>query len=70
VINPATDIKLDFRAYVEAREKEYSEHLVNGVPDYAFSLDRTLHQRLDSITLLRKLVASAAAFSVNVQMQM
>ena len=44
--------------------------MVSGAPDYCFSLDRTLHQRLDSITLLRKFAASMLAFHVKLQKQL
>lgn len=44
--NPTGKVCLDFKQYLEVREKEYYKHLNMGVPDYAFSLDLTLKQQL------------------------
>jgi Zn-dependent protease with chaperone function len=53
--NPTDCVSLDFAAYTAARSGARSAHLIQGTPDYAFSLDKRLRQRLASIGPLRHL---------------
>lgn len=47
--NPTEKVSVDFKQYLTMRENEQIKHLDKGIPDYAFSLDLTLKQRLKSI---------------------
>lgn len=62
--NPTEIIDLDFNHYLELRSLELSAHLVNGVPDYAFSLDQKLCQQLKAMTPVRIIAQSLTSFLV------
>lgn len=51
--NPTADVSLDFRAYLEKRRSESEARLEDGVPKYAFSLDRKMRQKLAAIKPVR-----------------
>jgi Zn-dependent protease with chaperone function len=67
--NPTTSIDLDFGRYLASREQELSSHLVDGVPDYGFSLDRKLRQQIAAIGPLRALMQSIVAIEAPMQRQ-
>ncbi|KFB68139.1 M48 family metallopeptidase [Candidatus Accumulibacter vicinus] len=51
--DPTLALPIDFEAYVEQRERQQQRHLVEGIPDYSFSLDRRLRARLTAIAPIR-----------------
>lgn len=53
--NPTTAIAVDFPAYVEQRRQGLAQHMVDGVPDYSFSLDNRLRRELASLAPVRHL---------------
>lgn len=67
--NPTQAISLDFRAYLTQRQKELSTHFASGVPDYSFSLDRTLQKQIASIGPIRALTQTIVSFAVPIQKQ-
>ncbi len=69
IANPTANLNLDFGAYLEARKREAAAHLVNGVPDYGFALDRQLRQQLAALPLIRQLAQSLAALAIPLQKQ-
>ena len=52
--NPTETIDLEFGTYLQARDRELSARLDNGIPNYAFSLDRELRQQLMTIGPVRE----------------
>jgi Zn-dependent protease with chaperone function len=69
-MNPTDRIDLDFHTWLNRRERRLASHHQGGVPDYAFSLDWSLRQRLDSITPLRLLAEALNSGTVPVQRAM
>ncbi len=67
--NPTTTIDLDFGNYLSSRSQELSSHLVDGVPDYGFSLDRKLRQEIASIGPMRAIMQSIVAIEAPMQRQ-
>lgn len=61
MINPTTNVDLDFGHYLTQREGQLAAHLVGGIPDYAFSLDQTLRQQIESLGPVRSLTKSLVA---------
>lgn len=53
--NPTQAVILDFPGFVAARQRASGAHLVNGVPDYGFGLDRKLRAKLVAMPPLRTL---------------
>src|ERR1043166_3373895 len=51
--DPTRRLPIDLAGYVALRERSQIQHLVDGVPDYGFSLDRQLRQKLSAIPALR-----------------
>lgn len=47
--SPLNDINISFSDYVRKRKTSESEHLIDGVPDYAFALDNELRANLMKI---------------------
>lgn len=47
--NPTSTIDVDFERYVKKRSYKNSMHLEGGIPDYAFSSDYALRQKLKAI---------------------
>lgn len=68
-MNPTLEIPVDFDAYCDAKEAKLSEHLVHGVPDYAFAMDQQLRQRLNSMGPLRSLCKSMLSMVVPLMKQ-
>jgi len=67
--NPTQAISLDFGTYLTQRQQKLSVHLANGVPDYSFSLDRTLQKQISSIGPIRALTQTIVSFAVPIQKQ-
>ena len=67
--NPTTDVNLDFQKYLDERHRELSVHLVNGIPDYAFSLDQQLRRKLAAIPPVRYLAQAIASASLSFKKQ-
>ncbi|NJN91033.1 MAG: M48 family metallopeptidase [Leptolyngbyaceae cyanobacterium SL_5_14] len=67
--NPTQAISLDFGTYLTQRQQELSAHLASGVPDYSFSLDRTLQKQIASIGPIRALTQTIVSFAVPIQKQ-
>ncbi|PKM52198.1 MAG: peptidase M48 Ste24p [Firmicutes bacterium HGW-Firmicutes-7] len=47
-INPTDDVDISFKNYVNTRQKSFATHMINGVPDYSFSLDFKLRQKINA----------------------
>lgn len=47
--NPTKKIDVRFAEYVKKHEMEMSQHMISGVPDYAFALDNELRSQLRQI---------------------
>ena len=58
--DPTAALPVDFAAYVAQREQRLAEHLIEGLPDYGFSLDIKLRRNFASIPPLRWAVRAAA----------
>lgn len=60
--SPLDTLSVSFAEYVAGKERAASAHMVSGVPDYAFSMDNELRQRLNQIphfqTICRKITAT------------
>jgi Zn-dependent protease with chaperone function len=67
--NPTSEINLDFDRYLAFRHRELSSHLIDGVPDYGFALDRKLRQQIAAIGPLRAMMQSIVAIEVPLQKQ-
>ncbi|MGB8700146.1 MAG: M48 family metallopeptidase [Thermosynechococcaceae cyanobacterium] len=67
--NPTQAVSLDFGAYLKQRQQELSIHLASGVPDYSFSLDRSLQKQISSIGPIRALTQTIVSFAVPIQKQ-
>jgi hypothetical protein len=67
--NPTQTINLDFGTYLTQRQQKLSAHLASGVPDYSFSLDRTLQQQIAAIGPIRALTQTIVSFVVSIQKQ-
>ncbi len=67
--NPTEKIDLNFGNYFRTREREINAHLINGIPDYAFSLDRKLRQRLAAMTPIRAIAKSLVSMAVPIYRQ-
>jgi Zn-dependent protease with chaperone function len=67
--NPTQSINLDFGRYLTQKQQELSEHFISGVPDYSFSLDRTLQRQIASIGPIRALTQTIVSFAVPIQKQ-
>lgn len=59
--NPTSEINLDFGKYVADKNRAISAHLVNGIPDYAFSLDLEMRQKLTALKPVRYLAQAIAS---------
>lgn len=51
--NPTDNIDIDFSRYLALKRQTASPHIVDGVPDYSFSMDNRLRQQLSSIGSIR-----------------
>jgi Zn-dependent protease with chaperone function len=69
-LNPTDQVDLDFTAYVSTREQELGRHLVNGMPDYGFSLDHELRRRMAAIGPMRALAQAYTASAALLQKQL
>ncbi|NJO94597.1 MAG: M48 family metallopeptidase [Hydrococcus sp. RM1_1_31] len=67
--NPTTSIDLDFGRYLATREGELSSHLVGGIPDYGFALDRKLRQQLMAMTPIRTVAKALVSMAVPIYKQ-
>ncbi|MEC7987979.1 MAG: M48 family metallopeptidase [Myxococcota bacterium] len=62
--NPTAAIQLNYERFVQSREARINQHMVGGIPDYAFSLDYTIRQQLNQIPFLRKVVEGLLSLRV------
>jgi Zn-dependent protease with chaperone function len=62
--DPTGAINLDFGHYLAQRQSALSEHLDQGVPDYAFSLDLKLRQQLATLKPVRAFAEAIASMRV------
>lgn len=67
--NPTNEINLNFQNYLDKRNRELSVHLVNGIPDYAFSLDQQLRRKLASIPPVRYLAQAISSAHLSFKKQ-
>lgn len=65
--DPTARIPLDFERWVAGRERKQASHLVDGVPDYAFSLDLTIRRQLEAMGPLRAVASALNAGTVPIQ---
>ncbi|MDJ0733338.1 MAG: M48 family metallopeptidase [Nostocaceae cyanobacterium] len=68
--NPTENIDLNFGHYLEVRNRQFSAHLVSGIPDYAFSLDEKLRQQLTVIGPVRKITQALVSWAIPVFKQL
>lgn len=68
--NPTAEINLNFDRYLDERSRELSKHLVNGMPDYAFTLDQQLRRKLASIPGVRMLAQAIASAHLSFKKQL
>jgi len=68
--NPTASIDLSFGHYPGDRQKQFSEHWINGTPDYCFSLDKKMRQKLASSKMYEAMARAASAFTVMLQKQL
>lgn len=62
--NPTNSVDVDFNHYIEMQEKKCSAHLIEGIPDYSFSLDLKLRRQLDAIRPLRAVAKAYTAWLI------
>lgn len=67
--NPTLEVPLDFHHYALQKEAKFSQHLQNGVPDYAFEMDKLLRARLNAMGPLRSLCKSMLSMVVPLMKQ-
>jgi Zn-dependent protease with chaperone function len=65
--NPTQAIEINFVRYLQRRLGQLSAHLENEVPDYAFSLDYELRQKLAAIKPVRMMAAAFVSSVVPIQ---
>lgn len=68
--NPTKDMDISFKNYVNARKKELSTHMKEGVPDYSFSMDYILRQKINSVPGIFKLFKAVTEYVVPYRRQM
>jgi Zn-dependent protease with chaperone function len=68
--NPTREINIDFSNYINARKRELSAHAVNGVPDYSFSMDYSLRQKINSVPGVFQLFKAITNYIVPYNRQM
>lgn len=68
--NPTALIDLSFDHYLQRRQTQLQAHLVDGVPDYAFSLDAVLRQQLAAVGPVRALAHLLTIGVMRVQKQL
>lgn len=66
-IDPTRRIEVDFTRWMARRQRRQAAHLVDGIPDYAFSWDLKIRRQLEAITPLRMLAQSISAGVVPIQ---
>lgn len=62
--NPTASIPLNYTEFVESRINKNEQHLIEGIPDYAFSLDHTIRKKLNRIPFLVKAVEGMLSLRV------
>lgn len=70
VATPLDTVKVDFGAYVEKMRRKDEAHRINGVPDYAFSMDLKLRQELRKLPFFYNLSKKLAVQSEARQRQL
>ncbi|HRH43111.1 MAG TPA: M48 family metallopeptidase [Pyrinomonadaceae bacterium] len=68
--NPTASINLNFNRYMEQRTSEMSRHLINGIPDYAFTMDLELRRKLAAIPGVRVLAGAIASARLSFEKQL
>lgn len=68
--NPTASIDLNFGHYLELRDRQLSAHLVGGIPDYAFSLDQKLRQRLTAMKPARAMAQALVSWAMPIVQQL
>ena len=69
VANPTRAVSLDFPGYLTTRESKFSKHMTAGVPDYAFSMDLALRQKLSTLPPVRAFARALTASVVPMKKQ-
>lgn len=54
-MNPTDAITADLAGFIATRRRDRAEHLVDGLPDYSFGIDRKLRTQLAAIAPIREL---------------
>ena len=70
VKNPTDVITIDFADYVDNHRHAQAVHLVNGIPDYSFSLDYKLRRQLSSLQPVRFLLKAVVRGIEPIQQQL
>ncbi|ARE86047.1 M48 family metallopeptidase [Clostridium formicaceticum] len=68
-MNPTQDINISFKSYAARRKHELSAHIVNGVPDYSFSMDYAIRQKINAIPGMFQLFKAITSHMVPFQRQ-
>lgn len=68
--NPTLNRKPDFKRYLDNRKNQLSNHIVNGIPDYSFSLDEKLRQQLTTVPAIRNITQTLVSWSVPIVEQL
>lgn len=68
--NPTAMVKLDFADYLAQRQSELAAHTRGGVPDYAFSLDEQLRQKLAAMPPIRAIAQGLVSMWVPLHKQL
>ena len=56
--SPLSYINVSFSDYITKRKQDEAKHQINNIPDYAFPLDYTLHDKLNSIPMFESICKS------------
>jgi len=64
ISNPTSHISLNFGAYLADVERTLAQRTVNGIPNYAFSLDNQLRQKIARVGIVRELARTMTALAV------
>ena len=68
--NPTEQIDLSFSNYANVREEAAAAHMVDGVSDYCFSLDKQMRSRLSVLKPLQALAKAALGVAVTIQREL
>jgi len=62
--NPTESLNLDLSNWLKTRERKFGQHMIGGVPDYSFAMDRILRQKLERVRIYRSFIKKILATAV------